>query len=62
MENTIQPEKTLDANSLLAVSLILMDVSSTIRSVHTIVFLLLRYVRIGLSITNRLVDMVAPAA
>lgn len=60
MENTIQTEKTLDANSLFAVSLILMDVTRTIRSVHTIVFLLLRYVRIGLSITNSLVNMIEP--
>lgn len=59
MENTIQPERTLDANSLLAVSLILMDVCRTIRSVYTVVFLLLRYVRIGLSITNSLVNIAA---
>lgn len=64
MENTIQTQNgsTLDAESLLALSLVLKDVSHTVGSMQTIVFLLLRYVRIGLSIANSLVDMVAPAA
>lgn len=61
MENTIriQTGKTLHAESLLAVSALLMDVNRTIRSIHMIVFLLLHYVRIGLSIANGLVDMIA---
>ena len=56
MQNTIQNETTLDPDALLAVSLVLMDVS------RTLVAVFLRYVEIGLSITNLMVDWAAPMA
>lgn len=64
MENMIQvqTEKTLDAASLFAVSVLLMDVSRTIRSIQMIVAAILRYVTMCVSITHGLMRWIAPTA
>jgi hypothetical protein len=64
METTIrlQPEKTPDHDALFLASLILLDVSRTIRDIHTLVAILLRYVRMSISVTNCLIGIFTPAA
>lgn len=59
METTALPqiEKTLDRDSLLLASLILKDVNQLIRGVQLMVAVLLRYVAMGTSIANGLIDL-----
>ena len=56
MENPIllQPEKSLETDSLFLASTILVSASETIRDIHIIVAALFRYALIGASITNNL--------
>ena len=62
MENTIQlqTQKTVDRESLYVASLILQDVHAFIQGIHVLVAVLLRYVEIGTSITNSLVQLGTP--
>lgn len=62
MENTIQPQaqEILDRESLYVASLILQDVHAIIQGVHTLVAILLRYVDVGTSITNSLIQFAVP--
>lgn len=59
METTALPqiEKTLDRDSLLLAALILKDVNQLIRGVQLMVAVLLRYVAMGTSIANGLIDL-----
>ena len=64
MQTTIptQTEKTSDYDELLVASLILRDVNHLVRGIQTIVAVLLRYVVIGVSITDTLVGWMMPTA
>ncbi len=64
MENTIQlqAEKTLDHESVYLASLILQDVHETIRCVHILVAVILRYVEVGATITDGLISLSVPVA
>jgi hypothetical protein len=64
METTIQlqTESTLEHDSLLLASLILMDVSRIIRDIQAIVAVLLRYATMAMSITNGLIELILPEA
>jgi hypothetical protein len=64
MENTIQfqSEQCLDADALFLASVILLDVSRIIGNIQVIVAVLLRYAAMGVSITNSLIQLVAPQA
>jgi hypothetical protein len=64
MENTIQfqSEQCLDADALFLASIILLDVSRIIGNIQVIVAVLLRYAAMGVSITNSLIQLVAPQA
>ena len=62
MENTIQLQtsKTVDDESLYVVSLILQKVHAIIQGVHILVAVLLQYEKIGISITNSLIQLGIP--
>jgi len=60
MENPV-PSQTLDHDSLLLASFILVDVNQTVRDIRMLVAVLLRYVTIGASITDKLMGMIMPA-
>ena len=64
MENTIQfqSEQCLDADALFLASIILLDVSRIIGNIQVIVAALLRYAAMGVSITNSLIQLIAPQA
>ena len=64
MENNIQfqSEQCLDADALFLASIILLDVSRIIGNIQVIVAVLLRYAAMGVSITNSLIQLVAPQA
>jgi len=64
MENTIQfqSEQCLDADALFLASIILLDVSRIIGNIQVIVAVLLHYATMGISITNSLIQLVAPPA
>jgi hypothetical protein len=64
MENTIQfqSEQCLDADALFLASIILLNVSRIVGNIQVIVAILLRYAAMGVSITNSLVQLVAPQA
>lgn len=59
MENTAysQLEKNLDDVSLFFASVILLETSRTVRTVQTLVTVLLRYVGIGVSISNYIIGL-----
>lgn len=63
MQTTVptQIEKTPDYDELLVASLILRDVNHLVRGIQTTVAVLLRYMAMGISITDTLVGMVMPA-
>lgn len=59
MEDTsLQTEKTLDHDSLLLASMILIGANQTIRDVHILVAAFLRYAMIGASITTNLMGLI----
>ena len=62
MENTIrfQSEQCLDADALFLASVILLDVSRIVGNIQVIVAVLLHYATMGVSITNSLIQLVAP--
>ena len=62
MENTIkfQSERCLDADALFLASIILLDVRRIVRNIQVIVAVLLRYATMGVSITNSLIQLIAP--
>jgi len=62
MENTIQfqSENCLDGDALFLVSIILLDVSRTIRNIQALVAFLLRYAMMAISITNCLIGWMTP--
>ena len=62
MENTIQfqSEKCLDADALFLASIILLDVRRIVRNIQVIVAVLLHYATMGVSITNSLIQLIAP--
>jgi hypothetical protein len=64
MENTIQfqSEPCLDVDALFLASIILLDVSRIIGNIQVIVAVLLHYAAMGVSITNSLIQLVAPQA
>lgn len=59
MQTTALPQtaKTLDRDSLLLASLVLKDVNQLIRGLQLMVAVLLRYVAMGTSIANGLIDL-----
>jgi len=58
MENSTSPaEKDIDRDTLLLASVIMLDVSRTIRDIHALVTLILRYVMIGISITDNVIGL-----
>ena len=62
MENTIQfqSEKCLDADALFLASIILLDVRRIVRNIQVMVSVLLHYAMMGVSITNSLIQLIAP--
>ena len=62
MENTIQiqSEKCLDADALFLASIILLDVRRIVRNIQAIAAVLLHYATMGVSITNSLIELIAP--
>jgi|GEM_PF-4502936 len=64
MENTVltQADQSLDRDALLLASCILQDVSQMIRSIQLIVSFILRCAMMCLSITDGLIDLIAPVA
>lgn len=63
MENTTRLEavQTSDRDALFLASCILLDVRRMIASIHVIVVFLIRYVMLGVSITNGLVGLIVPS-
>jgi hypothetical protein len=55
-----QTEGKPDYDELLVASIILMDVNLTVRDIRMLVMVLLRYVAIGASIADGLMQMVMP--
>ena len=62
MENTIrvQSEPSLDDDALFLVSLILLDVHQAIKNIQVMVAVLLRYATLGVTVTNSLIQLIAP--
>ena len=62
MENTIQiqSEKCLDADALFLASIILLDVRRIVSNIQVVVAVLLHYATMGVSITNSLIQLIAP--
>lgn len=63
MENTtgFKAVQTSDRDALIFASCILLDVRGMIASIHVIVVFLIRYVMLGVSITNGLVGLIVPS-
>ena len=58
MENSARSkEMDIDRDSFLLASAILLDVSRTIRGIHALVSVILRYVMAGISITDNVVRL-----
>ena len=58
MENSARStEMDIDFDSFLLASAILLDVSRTIRDIHAFVAIIMRYVMIGISITDHVIGL-----
>jgi hypothetical protein len=59
MENVNRPQikKSLEGYTLFIATYLLMDVSKTIRDIHTVVAVTLRYVSMGVCIVNNLIRL-----
>ena len=55
-----QTEDPLGCDSLVLASLLLRDVNLIVRDIQTIVAVLLRYAALGVSISNSLIECIAP--
>ena len=64
MQNTTLPrtEPSPDRDALILASLLLKEVHGLVTGVHFIVAGLLRYVTLGVSITNSLIELVMPTS